>query len=228
MSNTQLTQEEIAKEIEKFGGVVLMNNKPPLEFPFSSEDVFRQIAAGNFLRFDENSAFCWKKSPFAIKGYAGSLGKPSVQNSESVVDSTRPEVDAVIDLLNGQTIDIEVYEVRLLKSKGSQPIGRIESYLKVLHQRDASGKTVGKYYVEFKFNSADAVIYKIVYENGIKESHSMSMGHLDIDEECTCSCFGQPRAKKFIGLRFDKPLPKKFLVEDNLNLVKRDQVDQDK
>lgn len=186
---TDVTQTQ-QKEIDDYGGVVLIGEVPQT-FPFSSEEVFSQIATGNMLRIEEGQ-FCWKKSPFDLKGYVGRLNKTSDLTSG----------DNVGDL----TIDIKVFELRGKK---------VETYLRVLHEMNASGQNISKYFVEFKFdNGGCGIHYDVVYND--KEQVLNGCVIMRIDEETTCSCFGRKLSRKnkdLGGLRLQDTIPENFIVE---------------
>ena len=207
----QMENTELAKQIEEFGGAVILNfEEIPLDFPYTSDEIFSQVSKGNVLRF-EGSNFCWKKSPFELKGYAGNLGK---------VTSTvyRIEDNPITEILNGKTVDIDVYEVRPVKiSKFSKPVGKVESHLKVVHQRNAEGKNIGQYVVNFTFNNGDASEVSVTYQNGVKTAYSLSKGGFD-EPQISCTCFGKTTSKKNVGgIQLRKPIPELLTVEDLQN-----------
>lgn len=219
MTDTAQTTTTITitkEEIEEYGGVVLLGELPET-FPFSSEEVFRQIATGHMLRI-EDGVYCWKKTPFQMKGYVGSLGKVEKKQYSA-------NFDPVMEILDGQTIDINVYEVRELESKkkSKTPPVKIETHLKVLHERDATGKNIGKYFVKFEFNNAGTLAdYQVTYEDRKQSSHSVGIG-TDLNIQGKILCFKTHRTlKPTVGLKCQEELPKTFLVEDFLKLVQKD------
>ena len=196
--------DRLRKEIEDFGGVVLLQDIPN-KFPFTSDEMFEQISKGNVLRFDGPN-FQWKKSPFELKGYVGNLG--TITRKVYQVGS-----DPIDEILKGKTIDIDVYEVRPNKSKRSKSIRKVESHLRVLHQRNSEGNTIGKYNVIFRFNNGNASEVSVTYEDGVKTCYSFSAGR---DEpELSCTCFGKTKTTKDIGgILINKPVPELFVVEN--------------
>lgn len=190
MSN-KITKEDILQ----YGGVVLIGDLPET-FPFSSEEVFCQVARGNMLRIEEG-IFCWKSSPFEMKGYVGRLGKIEKKKYDQ-------NLQPVMEILEGQTIDIHVYELR-----GS----KIETHLRVLHERTPSGETLGRYSVEFEFNNGGGANYRVIYEDGSKTSYSITQEKLELST--SCSCFGRTRKSKSKvgGLECQGPVPINFVIE---------------